>query len=55
MLFRSINDDANAVVIADANLRSSDGAAITLTAANDIAVFVYQDSEWNELLLITNS
>ena len=50
-----INDDANAVVIADTNLRSSDGAAITLTAANDIAVFVYQDSEWNELLLITNS
>jgi len=50
-----INDDANAVIIADTNLRSSDGNAITLTAANDIAVFIYQDAEWNELLLITNS
>jgi len=50
-----INDDANAVIIADTNLRSSNGAAITLTAANDIAVFIYQDAEWNELLLITNS
>lgn len=50
-----INDDDNATIIADTNLRSSDGNAITLAGANDIAMFVYQDSEWNELLTIANS
>jgi len=50
-----INDDANATIIADTNLRSSDGNAITLAGAYDIAVFIYQDSEWLELLNIANS
>jgi len=50
-----INDDANATIIADTNLASSDGNAITLTAADDIAVFIYQDAVWHELLLITDS
>lgn len=47
-----INDDANATIIADTNLRSSDGNAITLAGAYDVALFVYQDSEW---LLIASS
>jgi len=48
-----INDDANATIIADTNLRSSDGNAITLAGAYDVAVFVYQDSEW--LLIATSA
>lgn len=50
-----INDDANTTIIADTNLASSDGNAITLTGADDIAVFVYQDAVWHELLTITDS
>lgn len=50
-----INDDANATIIADTNLRSSDGAAITLAGAYDIAIFVYQDSEWLLLATTANS
>jgi hypothetical protein len=44
-----INDDANATIIADTNLRSSDGSAITLAGAYDVVLFVYQDSEWLEI------
>ena len=44
-----INDDANATIIADTNLRSSDGNAITLAGAYDVVLFVYQDSEWLEI------
>jgi len=50
-----INDDANATVIADTNLRSSDGNAITLAGAYDIVMFVYQDAEWIELAKTANS
>lgn len=41
-----INDDANAVVIADTNIRSSDGNVISLAGAYDTVWFVYQDNEW---------
>lgn len=54
-LLAIINDDANATVIADTNLRSSDGNAITLAGAHDIALFVYQDSEWLEVSTIADS
>ena len=50
-----INDDANATIIAFTNLRTSTGGALTLAGANDIVVFIYQDAEWNELLIIANS
>jgi len=50
-----LNDDANAVLINDTNLRSSDGNAITLAGAHDAGVFIYQDSEWWELLTIAGS
>jgi len=44
-----INDDANAVVIADTNLISADGSAITLTNADDMVVLIYQDDKWHEI------
>lgn len=50
-----INDDANATIIADTNVRTNSGAALTMAGANDIIVFIYQDAEWNELLSIANS
>jgi len=50
-----INDDANAAIIADTNLRSSDGNAITLAGAYDAVLLIYQDSEWLELLSIAGS
>lgn len=48
-----VGDDANTITIADTNIRSSDGNAITL-GQYDAAAFVYQDSEWIELLKIAN-
>lgn len=50
-----INDDANATIIADTNVRSSDGNAITLAGAYDVVIFVYQDSEWLEIAKSANS
>jgi hypothetical protein len=50
-----INDDANATIIADTNIRTSTGAALTMAGAYDILVFIYQDSEWLELLAIADS
>ena len=50
-----INDDANATIIADTNVRTSTGAAITLAGAYDTIAFVFQDSEWLELFTIANS
>lgn len=49
-----IGDDANNVLIADTNLRSSTGGALTLNQY-DVAFFVYQDNEWIEIALLTNS
>jgi hypothetical protein len=49
-----IADDTGPIVIADTNIRTSDGNALSL-GPYDIAAFVYQDSEWLELFLITNS
>ena len=46
-----IGDDANTITINDTNLRSSDGNAITL-GQYDVAILVYQDSEW---LLVSSS
>lgn len=50
-----INDDANATIIADTNIRTSDGNAVTMAGAMDITVWIYQDSEWLLLLAIANS
>jgi len=50
-----INDDANALVIADTNLVSADGNAITLSNADDTAIFIYQDSKWHELASLDGS
>ena len=50
-----INDDGNALVIADTNLRSSDGNKITLAGSYDIIMLVYQDTEWLELAKSANS
>lgn len=44
-----LNDDANATIIADTNLVSVDGNAITLTNADDMAILIYQDSKWHEI------
>lgn len=44
-----INDDANATIIADTNLISADGNAITMTNADDMAILIYQDSKWHEI------
>jgi hypothetical protein len=44
-----INDDANATIIADTNLVSADGSAITMTDADDMAVLIYQDDKWHEI------
>jgi hypothetical protein len=49
-----IGDDANDIIIADTNIRTSTGGALTINQW-DVAGFVYQDAEWIELLLITNS
>lgn len=50
-----INDDANATIIADTNVRTSTGSALTMAGAHDILVFIFQDSEWLELLAIADS
>jgi hypothetical protein len=47
-------DDANDVVIADTNVRTSTGAALTLNQY-DVAGFICVDTEWIELLLLTDS
>lgn len=44
-----INDDANATIIADTNLVSADGNAITMTNADDMAILIYQDDKWHEI------
>ena len=49
-----IGDDANTITINDTNIRSSDGSTIDV-GQYDVVVFVYQDSEWLELLLIADS
>jgi len=48
-----MGDDANTITIADTNIRSSDGNAITVGQYDTVA-FVYQDSEWLELLKSAN-
>lgn len=50
-----INDDANAIIIDDSDISTSDGNAITLSGAEDIVVFIFQDVTWHELLTIANS
>ena len=50
-----INDDANAVIVDDTNIRTSTGAALTMAGAYDVLVFIYQDAEWVELLAIADS
>ena len=54
-LLTLINDDANATIIADTNIRTSDGNAVTMAGAYDITLWLYQDSEWLLLLSIANS
>jgi len=49
-----IGDDDNAITINDTNVRTSDGNSKDI-GVYDIAVFIFQDSEWLEMLLITNS
>lgn len=49
-----IGDDANDIIIADTNIRTSTGNALTINQY-DVVMFVFQDSEWLELLLITDS
>ena len=44
-----IGDDTGPVVINDTNLRSHDGAALSL-GAYDVALLVCQDAEWIALL-----
>jgi len=48
-----IGDDANNVTIADTNLRSHDGAALVL-GQYDVAMLVYQDAEWIQLVELAN-
>lgn len=49
-----IGDDANNITIADTNIRTSTGAALVL-GQYDVVMFVFQDSEWIELLILANS
>lgn len=49
-----IGDDAYTITIADTNIRTSDGAAATL-GQYDVIVFVYQDSEWMQVVKTANS
>ena len=49
-----IGDDANAIVINDTNVRTSTGAALTLNQY-DVVMWVYQDAEWIEIALLTDS
>jgi len=48
-----MGDDANTITIADTNIRSTDGNAITVGQYDTVA-FVYQDNEWLELLKSAN-
>lgn len=48
-----IGDDANTITIADTNIRTSDGNALTL-GQYDIVVMQYLDSEWHEWLKLAN-
>jgi cytoskeletal protein CcmA (bactofilin family) len=48
-----IGDDANNITIADTNLRSHDGAALVL-GQYDVAMLVYQDAEWIQLVELAN-
>lgn len=48
-----IGDDANNVTVADTNVRTSTGNSLVI-GQYDVAAFVYQDSEWIELLLLAN-
>lgn len=48
-----IGDDANNVTVADTNLRSHDGAALVL-GQYDVAMLVYQDAEWLQLVELAN-
>jgi len=50
-----INDDANALIIDDSDISTSDGGAITLAGAEDCVVFIFQDVTWHELLTIADS
>jgi hypothetical protein len=49
-----IGDDANNITINDTNIRTSTGSALVI-GQYDVVMFVYQDSEWLELLLLANS
>ena len=49
-----IGDDANTITIADTNIRTSDGNAATL-GQFDVIAFVYQDSEWHQIVKTANS
>ena len=48
-----MGDDNNTITIADTNIRTSDGNAITLGQYDTVA-FVYQDNEWLQLLKSAN-
>jgi len=44
-----IGDDANTITVNDTNLRSHDGAALSI-GQYDAALLVYQDAEWIQLV-----
>jgi hypothetical protein len=47
-------DDANTVLIADTNVRTSSGGALSL-GQYDIAGFIFNGTDWIELFLLANS
>lgn len=47
-------DDANNIIIADSNIRTTTGAALTLNVY-DVAMFVCFDTEWIQFLLAADS
>lgn len=49
-----IGDDANTITVNDTNVRTSDGNSKDI-GQYDVAVWIYKDSEWHQLLLIANS
>jgi hypothetical protein len=49
-----IGDDNNAIAIADTNIRTNDGGAAAL-GQYDVVMFVYQDSEWHQVVETANS
>jgi len=49
-----VGDDANNIIVADTNILTSTGAALTI-GQYDVAAFIYIDAKWHELLLIADS